>query len=62
MALSKGISKISVGKISLHTQTAFEIIKKFIPKININITCLNPNEKDEDLKENLIEIEGIGYI
>lgn len=62
MALAKGISKISVGKISLHTQTAFEIIKKFIPKININITCLNPNEKDEDLKENLIEIEGIGYI
>ena len=62
MTLAKGISKIAVGKISLHTETAIEIVKKFIPDINIKITPINPDEKDDDLKGNYIEIEGIGYI
>ena len=62
MTLAKGISKIAVGKISLHTETAIEIVKKFIPDINIRITPINPDEKDDDLKGNYIEIEGIGYI
>ena len=57
MALAKGVSKIKVGEISLHTKTAIEIVKKFNYSVNINIT------QGEDKKNitNLIEIEGIGF-
>jgi RNA 3'-terminal phosphate cyclase (ATP) len=57
MALAKGISKIKVGEISLHTKTAIEIVKKFISGIKINIT---PGEDKKNIT-NVIEIEGIGY-
>jgi len=57
MALAKGISKIKVGEISLHTQTAIEIVKKFTNNVNINIT---PGEDKKNIT-NLIEIEGMGY-
>ena len=57
MALAKGISKIKVGKISLHTQTAIEIIKKFAYSVKINIT---PGEDKKNVT-NIIEIEGMGF-
>ena len=57
MALAKGISKIKVGKISLHTQTAIEIIKKFVYDVKFNIT---PTE-DKKFETNIIEVEGLGY-
>ena len=57
MALAKGVSKIKVGEISLHTQTAIEIVKKFTNKVKINII---PGEDKKNIT-NIIEIEGIGY-
>ena len=57
MALAKGTSKIKVGPISLHTQTAIEIIKKFKNDINFIIT---PGE-DKKFVTNVIEVEGMGY-
>jgi len=57
MTLAKGISKIKVGEISLHTQTAIEIVKKFINDVKIKIT---PGEDKKNIS-NVIEIEGIGY-
>ena len=57
MALAKGVSKIKVGELSLHTKTAIEIVKKFIPSIKIVIT---PGEDNKNIT-NIIEIEGIGY-
>ena len=57
MALAKGTSKIKVGPISLHTQTAIEIIKKFNYDINFSIT---PGE-DKKFVTNVIEVEGMGY-
>lgn len=58
MALAKGESTIRVGEISMHTQTAIEIIKQFIPNISITITEQNENKK---FKTNIINIKGIGY-
>ena len=57
MALAKGVSKIKVGEISLHTKTAIEIVKQFTNNVNINIT----QGKDKKNITNLIEIEGIGF-
>jgi len=57
MTLAKGVSKIKVGEISLHTQTAIEIVKKFINDVKIKIT---PGEDKKNIS-NVIEIEGIGY-
>lgn len=57
MALAKGSSKIKVGSISLHTQTAIEIIKQFKNDINFKIT---PGE-DKKFVTNIIEVEGMGY-
>lgn len=53
MALAKGKSKIHTGKISLHTLTAFEIVKKFIPSIEFDLY------NGEDYSS--IEVEGIGW-
>ena len=41
----------------MHTKTAIEIVKKFIPKIQINII---PNEDKKHIS-NIIEVEGIDY-
>ncbi len=57
MALAKGVSKIKVGEISLHTRTAIEIIKKFYYDVNFNIL---PGE-DKKFVTNVIEVEGMGY-
>jgi len=57
MALAKGTSKIKVGPISLHTQTAIEIIKKFVYAVNFTIT---PGD-DKKFITNIIEVEGMGY-
>ena len=57
MVLAKGTSKIKIGKISLHTQTAIEIIKKFVYDVKFNIT---PSE-DQKFETNIIEVEGLGY-
>jgi len=57
MSLAKGISKIKVGEISLHTKTAIEIIKQFISDVKINII----QDSNENNTTNTIEIEGIGY-
>ena len=57
MALAKGTSKIKVGPISLHTQTAIEIIKKFVYAVNFTIT---PGD-DKKFITNTIEVEGMGY-
>lgn len=57
MSLAKGVSKIKVGEISLHTQTAIEIVKKFINGVKINIS----QGKDKKNITNIIEIEGMGY-
>ena len=57
MALAKGTSKIKVGPISLHTQTAIEIIKKFNNDINFKII---PGD-DKKYVTNVIEVEGMGY-
>ena len=57
MALAKGTSKIKVGPISLHTQTAIEIIKKFNYDIKFSII---PGE-DKKFVTNVIEVEGMGY-
>ena len=57
MALANGISKIKVGPISLHTQTAIEIIKKFNNDINFKII---PGD-DKKYVTNVIEVEGMGY-
>jgi len=53
MALAKGRSKIHIGKISFHTLTAIEIITKFIPSIEFEITSIG--------NENIIEVEGISW-
>ena len=52
MALAKGTSKIKVGPISLHTQTAIEIIKKFVYAVNFTIT---PGD-DKKFITNTIEV------
>ena len=57
MSLAKGISKIKVGEISLHTQTAIEIVKKFTNSVKINII---PGEDKKNVT-NIIEIEGMGF-
>ena len=57
MALANGNSKIKVGNISLHTQTAIEIIKKFNYDIKFNII---PSD-DKKFVSNIIEVEGMGY-
>ena len=57
MALAKGTSKIKVGPISLHTQTAIEIIKKFVYAVNFTIT---PGD-DNKFITNTIKVEGMGY-
>ena len=57
MALAKGTSKIKVGPISLHTQTAIEIIKKFVYAVNFTII---PGD-DKKFITNTIEVEGMGY-
>ena len=57
IALAKGTSKIKVGPISLHTQTAIEIIKKFVYAVNFTIT---PGD-DNKFITNTIEVEGMGY-
>lgn len=57
MALAKGISKIQVGELSLHTKTAIEIVKKFNSDIKINVI---PGD-DKKYITNVIEIEGMGY-
>ena len=57
MALAKGVSKIKVGKISLHTETAIEIVKKFLNNVKIKVI---PGEDKKNIT-NVIEIEGIGY-
>ena len=57
MALAKGTSKIKIGPISLHTQTAIEIIKKFVYAVNFTIT---PGD-DKKFITNTIEVEGMGY-
>ena len=57
MALAKGTSKIKVGPISLHTQTAIEIIKKFVYAVSFTIT---PGD-DKKFITNTIEVEGMGY-
>ena len=57
MALAKGISRIKVGEISLHTQTAIEIVKKFSNNVKINIIPGN----DKKNITNINEIEGMGY-
>ena len=57
MALANGISKIKVGPISLHTQTAIEIIKKFNNDINFKII---PGD-DKKYVTNVIEVEGMDY-
>ena len=57
MALAKGTSKIKFGPISLHTQTAIEIIKKFNNDINFKII---PGG-DKKYVTNVIEVEGMGY-
>ena len=57
MALAKGTSKIKVGPISLHTQTAIEIIKKFNTDINFKII---PGD-DKKYVTNFIEFERMEY-
>ena len=57
MSLAKGLSKIKVGKISLHTETAIEIVKKFANNVKINII---PGQDKKNVT-NVIEIEGMGY-
>jgi RNA 3'-terminal phosphate cyclase (ATP) len=54
MALGNGVSRINCGKISLHTETAIEIVKKFIPEVEIKITNLDG--------PNILEIKGCGLI
>lgn len=55
MCLAKGKSSIAVGNLSLHTQTAIEIIKQFISSIDIKVIPQKNNSY------NIIEIEGIGF-
>jgi RNA 3'-terminal phosphate cyclase (ATP) len=50
MALANGVSRIRCRKISLHTETAIEIVKKFSNEVKIEIT--------QDGEENIIEIKG----
>lgn len=70
MALAKGNSRISVGKVSKHTLTSIEILKKFVPDIEIKITknltnldceIISDNDFNGEMENesNLIEIEGI---
>ena len=37
MFLAKGISSVGVAKITLHTITAIEVAKKFLPDVSITI-------------------------
>jgi len=53
MALAKGRSKIHIGNISTHTLTAIEVIKNFIPSLEVIIIC--------EENKNIIEIEGISW-
>jgi len=55
MALADGTSKIVCHDISLHAQTMVELLKMYIPDLDIKVEAI-----DEE-KNSLITIKGIGY-
>jgi hypothetical protein len=55
MALAEGTSRISCHDISLHSQTMVELLKMYIPDLDIKV------ESIDDKKNSLITIKGIGY-
>lgn len=55
MALAEGTSRIACHDISLHSQTMVELLKIYIPELDIKV------EPIDDNKNSLITIKGIGY-
>ena len=55
MALAEGTSRIACYDISLHSQTMVELLKMYIPELDIKV------EPIDDKKNSLITIKGIGY-
>jgi hypothetical protein len=53
MALTRGKSTIRAAELSLHTQTMLELLKQYIPDLNLKVTELKPGH------DYLIEIDGI---
>ena len=55
MALAEGTSRIVCHDISLQSQTMVELLKMYIPELEIKV------EPIDDNKNSLITIKGIGY-
>ena len=55
MALANGKSRLACHDLSLHSQTMLELLKIYIPDIEISV------EPIDDKKNDLITITGIGY-
>jgi RNA 3'-terminal phosphate cyclase len=54
MALAEGLSRITCHDLSLHSETMIELLRQFIPEIEINTELIDEN------KNTLISIKGIG--
>ncbi len=55
MALAEGTSRIACHDISLHSQTMVELLKIYIPELEIEVEPIDEN------KNSMITIKGIGY-
>ena len=55
MALANGKSRIVCHNLSLHSQTMLELLRIYIPDIEISV------EPIDDKKNDMITIKGIGY-
>jgi hypothetical protein len=56
MALANGHSRMTCSEYSLHSETMVELLKMFIPDIDIQVDPI-----DVAGKSKLIQIRGIGY-
>jgi hypothetical protein len=54
MALAEGVSRITCHDLSLHSETMIELLRQFIPEIEISTEVIDEN------KDTLISIKGIG--
>ena len=55
MALAEGSSRIVCHDLSLHSQTMLELLKIYIPEIEIKVEPIDENKND------IITIKGVAY-